>query len=359
MAHLKLHFSLFVLIVFLAGCSAETAEIPPELVRPVKLLTVTDLNAGQVRVFPAKVEATRQVELAFKITGHLIEFPILEGDHVAEGEVLARLDSRDQYNNLLNREAEHTLAVADYQRKVGLLERGHISQSDVDIARATLKSSEANLAIARDQLSYTELTAPFDGTVARIDVEKFQMVEANHPVLVFQKDSELDVVIQVPESLVAEVTRQQPQPAPAFVRFSGQPDVRYPVRLKEHATQVSEGTQSYEVVYTLPAPGDMTVLPGMSAELAVGIGNPGIDTPVPVLPVSAVARRDEDGQPVVWVYQPEDGRVYPRTVELGRVTSHGIEVISGISAGDQIVVAGVQHLTEALPVKPLHWQRGV
>lgn len=274
MTHQPLRFSLFALVVLLTGCMAETAEIPPELVRPVKLMTVTDPGAGQVRVFPAKVEAARQVELAFKITGHLIEFPVLEGNHVAKGELLARLDSRDQSNNLLNREAEYTLAVADYQRKTGLLDRGHISRSDVDIARATLKSAEASLAIARDQLSYTELRAPFDGTVARVDVEKFQMVEANHSVLVFQKDSDLDVVIQVPETLVGEVTRQKP--APAFVRFSSQPDVRYPVRLKEHATQVSEGTQSYEVVYTLPAPGNMKVLPGMSAELVVGIGSPGL-----------------------------------------------------------------------------------
>ncbi|WP_299790509.1 efflux RND transporter periplasmic adaptor subunit [uncultured Shewanella sp.] len=359
MKHLSKTLIFLMTTAILAGCSAESTEVAPQPIRPVKLLEVTDVNAASIRAFPAKIAATKQADLAFRVPGQLIDFTLVEGQQVKKGATLARLDDRDARNTLLNREADHELATADYKRKGELLRRELISQADYDLAKAQLKSATAALANARDQLSYTRLTAPYDGTVAKISMDNFQMVQANQSVLVLQRDRNIDVVIQVPESMASRAITFNPdakfQPQ---VRFSTQPEFSYTVSLKEYATQVTPGTQSYEVVYTLPRPTQFNVLPGMSAELTLDLSS-GNEPSKTVVPASAVMKRDLDGENIVWLYHSETGKVMPQIVTLGRVTTEGVEILQGLSLGDQFVVAGVQYLSAEQHVKPLRWQRGV
>ena len=359
MKYLAKTFAALMITGILAGCSAESIEVAPQIIRPVKLLEVTDVNAASIRVFPAKIAATKQADLGFRVSGQLIDFTLVEGQHVKKGTILAKLDDRDARNTLLNREADHELATADYKRKGELLRRQLISPADYDLSKAQLKSAAAALANARDQLSYTNLLAPYDGTVAKISIDNYQMIQANQSVLVLQKDRNIDVVIQVPESMASQAIKFNPhakfQPQ---VRFSAQPEQAYPVKLKEHATQVTPGTQSYEVVFTLARPTQIHILPGMSAELTLDLS---VDSQLDktVIPASAVMKRDQDGESIIWLYHADTGKVTPQIVTLGRVTTDGIEILTGLSKGDQLVVAGVQYLSAEQKVKPLHWQRGV
>lgn len=359
MKHLPHTITAIILATLLAGCSVESTEVAPSAIRPVKLLEVTDINAASIREFPAKIAATKQAELSFRVSGQLIDFTLVEGAQVKKGEVLAQLDDRDARNTLLNREADHELATADFTRKGELLRRQLISPAEYDLAKAQLKSATAALANARDQLSYTELSAPYDGTVAKIAIDNFQMVQANQSVLILQKNKDIDVVIQVPESMANQAVTFNPnakfQPQ---VRFSNQPEKTYQVSLKEYATQVTPGTQSYEVVFTLPRPTQINVLPGMSAALTLDLSLNN-ELSKTVVPASAVMKRDVDGENIVWVYQEETGNVTPQIVTLGRVTTAGIEILAGLSLGDQLVVAGIQYLSPEQQVKPLRWQRGV
>ena len=347
-------------LLLLAGCTTESAEIQAPSIRPVKLMEITDLERAATRSFPAKVAATKQVELSFRLSGQLTDFSLVEGQRVSKGDVLAKLDDRDARNTLLNREADHELAVADFKRKGELLRRELISQADYDLAKAQIKSAAANLASAQDQLSYTIIEAPFNGTVAKRSIENYQIVQANQPILILQKDSFIDVVIQVPESLASQVTRFNPNaPALPSVTFSNYPQQQYAARLKEFATQVTPGTQSYEVVFTLPAPQDISILPGMSAELTVDLSGKAQTSTGATVPASAVIKRDQDGKTIIWTYNPDTGLVKSQEVTIGKVTTNGIEVLDGISVGDKVVVAGVQYLQDDMQVKPLRWQRGV
>lgn len=359
MKHLSKTLILLISTAWLAGCSVESTEIAPTPIRPVKLLEITDINASSIRVFPAKIAATKQAELGFRVSGQLIDFTLVEGVHVKKGEVLAQLDDRDARNTLLNREADHELAAADFKRKGELLRRQLISPAEYDLAKAQLKSATAALSNARDQLGYTSLVAPYDGTVAKISIDNFQMLQANQPVLVLQKDADIDVVIQVPESMANRAITFNPnakfQPR---VSFSNQPANNYRVTLKEYATQVTPGTQSYEVVYTLPRPTQINVLPGMSAELTLDLSL-GNELNKTVVPASAVMKRDLDGENIIWLYHADTGNVTAQIVTLGRITTDGVEIVDGLSLGDRLVVAGVQYLSDEQQVKPLRWQRGV
>ena len=77
-----------------AGCGEEPAPEAPA-VRPVKILEIESAATGTPREYPGKVAAARQADMAFEVAGVVIEFPVDEGEEVAEGALLARLDARD------------------------------------------------------------------------------------------------------------------------------------------------------------------------------------------------------------------------------------------------------------------------
>ncbi|WP_037459351.1 efflux RND transporter periplasmic adaptor subunit [Shewanella sp. HN-41] len=344
----------------LSGCTPAESSVQTSPIRPVKLFEVVQLNGDSFRTFPARVAANSRAELSFRISGQLTELALVEGQRVTEGSLLAKLDDRDAHNNLMTREAEHELLAADFKRKVELLNRKLISQSEFDNTQAQLKSAKAALAAARDQLSYTRLTAPFSGTIAKRLVDNHQIVQANQGVLTLQNNNLLDVSIQVPEAMAASLNEYiKQQNFIAKVRFSALAGMEFDAKFKEYSTQVTPGTQAYEVVFSLPQPEDIQLLPGMSAELTLALVKTPDQTASAIVPVTAIDKRDQDGRVQVWVYQTQSGEVKPTAVTLGRVTTEGIEVLGGINKGDLIVSAGVSQLSNGMKVKPLRWQRGV
>ena len=345
-------------LVLLSACSEIEPQIEVERERAVKLLKIESTLDETKRVFPAKVVAQGQADMAFRVSGNLIEMPFLQGEEVKQGQVLAQLDDRDAKNLVLLRESEYELAQADFKRKEQLLAQSLISKALFDDAKARLKATKANLASARDQLSYTKLVAPFDGVIAKRVIDNYQTVQATQIVLTMQRNDVLDIVIQVPEALVQTVDKKQvTEDLSAFVRFAVDTDKAYPVTFKEFSTQVNPYTQSYEASFNLSQPEDIEVLPGMSAELTFSFGNQ--EMGISVIPMAAVSMDDSTGASRVWLYDENTQLVHSRIVELGQLRSNGIEVVSGLSREDVIVAAGVMHLKEAMRVKPLVWQRGL
>ncbi|WP_019615640.1 efflux RND transporter periplasmic adaptor subunit [Psychromonas ossibalaenae] len=354
----------------LSGCdSAESAAVQAETVRPVKLITIGDSDFQKNRIFPAELAANQQADLAFRINGELVKLDLIEGQQVKKGQLLAQLDDRDAKNNLLNAEANYDLAELDFQRKQQLLKQKLISKAEFDSARATLKSTKSALNSAQDQLKYTRLTAPFSGVVAKVESDNYQMIQAAQVVLALQGNQLLDVTIQVPESLIISLDKnklnKQYQPQIRFVS-QGPNDDTYPVRYKERSSKVSPGTQTYAVTFSFAPPKNLYVIPGMSAELLLDMSaiyrsqlseeNRGS---IEVLPQSAIVKSDIDGTTNVWRFNTANNRLEAVNVTLGQIRTNGIEVLSGLNKGDQIVAVGAFAVKAGMEVKPLRWERGV
>ncbi|MCW8329151.1 efflux RND transporter periplasmic adaptor subunit [Photobacterium sp. SDRW27] len=354
--------ALFISSTVLTGCGfAESAAPQQAKVRPVKLMTIEDVSGHQTRIFPAKVAANQQADLAFRINGELVKLDLIEGQKVKKGQLLAQLDDRDAKNALMDAEANYELAAVDFKRKEEIYKRKLISKAEYDTAKATLKSAKAALATARDQLDYTRLTAPFSGIVAKVERDNHQMIQATQVVLSLQGAQLLDVEIQVPESFLMTLNNKKlDEEYQPLVRF-GSHGALYPVTYKEHASKVSPGTQTYEVVFSLNRPESLNVLPGMSAELLLDMSVLNQETApmIAVLPQTAIFKSDEEQQTKVWRYDADTQKLESVEVTLGQVRAQGIEVLSGINKGDQIVAVGASVLKQDMDVKPLRWERGV
>lgn len=343
-------FVLGISLVALAGC--QDAAPPPaasDIVRPAEILTVAAADSDSSLRFPGRVRAVQRAELTFNVGGRLIEFPVKEGESVPEGALVARLDPANFQTRLAAAQAEFDKARTDYDRVRTIWEKTQaVSRSEVDQKRTAQEVARSNYAAARKDLDDTRLVAPFGGLIARRFVENHQNVQAKEPIVSLQDASRLEVVIHVPE----RVLRNEPKRAAGHVEFEGLPGRRLPVTLKSFATEADPQTQTYEVVLTLERPEGMTILPGMTATVFPDAPATTADDAALSIPLKAVAA-DSDGAPYVWAVDPQSSRVIKRSITVGTVHNGDITVLSGLEPGERIVTAGVHHLREGMPVRPL------
>jgi membrane fusion protein, multidrug efflux system len=346
------------LAIVLAGCQEPAPPAAaPETSRPAEILEIVPAALDSGLRFPGRVRAVQRAELAFNVPGQIIEFPVSEGQAVAAGELIARLDAESFQTRLAAAQAELDKASVDYERVRELWDRSKaVARAEVDRKRTALEVSRSTFAAARKDLDDTRLTAPFGGAIARRLVENFQNVQAKEPVVSLQRTDDLEIVIHVPERVV----RGEPKRVAGFARFAERPERRFPVTLKSYSTEADPHTQTYEVVLGLTRPDDLTLLPGMSLEVlpagALAGAEPGEGAdmgPASVLiPLQAVVAA-ADGAPNVWVVDPASSRVSRRPIEVGAIQGEEVVVRTGLEPGERIVTAGVNHLRDGMRVHPL------
>ena len=359
--------SVFILTILLSACSEQASDAHVTQPRPVHLLDVSGEQQGQLRRFPAVVEATQTAELAFRVGGELRALPLRPGQSVEQGQLVAELDPADFELVVEQAEAQAELVRGQFQRSQRMLEQAIISQADFDQNRADLRVAEANLRSAQTNLEYTRLKAPFAGVIAQVHVENYENVAPQQAVMTLQVDGYIDVSIQVPERLFARVRRDldyQPD-----VVFDGIPNQRYSASIREWDRSADAATNTYRVVFTLPAPEGVNILPGMTATVLIDAARMTERLQdLLVLPSGAVFAPEhkplQPGLAYVWVYQPDSdasaqGVVVLRQVQIANMTNQGVEIVSGLEVGERVVQAGVHHLTEGQGVTPWIRERGL
>ena len=353
------------LVLFgLAACSRQEPEPPPPATRPVKLFTVEGGKADMVRTFPGRVDASQRAELAFRVSGQLQEILVKEGDLVEAGQVLARLDPADFEVALEDRQATFDNAQRNFERGKELIVDGNISRLDYDRMEANFRTSSAALAQAKLNLEYTVLTSPFKGRIAQRRVENFEDVQAQQTVFWLQNIDELDILIDLPESVVRSVrgtarsdrdsnrdlaTGEVASPVKAIARFEGRSDESFPLRPKEIATQADQQTQTFRATFIMEAPETFTVLPGMTASVTLDLSGAVEKEGIKWVPVRAV-QADSEHKARVWVLDPDTMTVSAKPVEIGRMSGRELQVLSGLDGGEQIVAVGAPYLAEGMKV---------
>jgi multidrug efflux system membrane fusion protein len=398
-------------ICLAAGCGSKPET---EAARPVKTMLVGAGNKPRVRSFPAKVEASKSVELAFQVPGLLIKEPGKEGqkvtrDHIiaqlrqdefqarltaaesqlAQGQAqLSALKAGERSEEQMRRESQLRAAEAkvqnaktEFERYSRLLQSSAVSRSDYELAQTTYRVAqedeqaarqivekgaaarsedvEAQEAVvrglesradeARLQLKDSTLRAPYDGVIAQRLVNEGQPVAASTPVVKFQ-DDEIDIVMDVPESFMANEMRNAPSLG-MVAQLSGASGQTFPVAVKEAAQVADPKTQTFQVRVAMKRPAGFTALPGMTAVVTVTYWPAGGPTNRILVPISAVIRLDT-GKQVVWILAP-NLTVNPRPVSVGTATGGTVEIVSGLRPGDRIVVAGGWSLHDGMKVTDL------
>lgn len=349
------------LILSLVACKEANTDAEVEQpIRTVKLFAINSNSDETIRSFPAEVVANQGSYLAFRVNGELLKFPALAGQHVEKGQLLAKLDPEDFQLQYEERKARFELAQSQLERVATLFDKSITSQSELDQALANKQVAESALKIAKTNLDNSELRAPFSGTVAKVFVKNYENIQAKQNILRLETRDLMDVIIQVPEKLIARIDKDANyQPT---VVFDGFPNKSYTLTIKEFDTQADPATLTYKVVFSLPVPKDFNLLAGMTGRVDIDLSKiTHSQSRYVLLPVEAVFSEPTESanNSYVWVYDPETGKVNKQAVAVGQLHRSGIEVLSGINQGQTVVAAGVHYLEEGMQVRPWQKERGL
>jgi len=333
-------------LVTLAACSQpEPVATAP---RPVLAQIVQPASNSLGNVYSGEVRARHETDLAFRVGGKLVARQVDVGSRVVRGDVLARLDPQDAKlaveaarSQLAAAQADHSLAKAELERYRQLFAKSFVSQAVLDARVTTFNATKAKLdqaraqhAAARNQSDYTMLAANADGVITAVTAEPGQVVAAGQPVVRLARPDEKDVVINVPESRLAELREAKR----VLVALWTHPERPYAGHVREIAPTADAVTRTFTVKISVPQ-ADTAVRLGMTANVVVD--NPS-EASVVTLPLSALDQ--SAGTASVWVVDPRTRKAAPRPVEIGAYREDGVTVHSGIVAGDVVVTAGVHKL---------------
>jgi membrane fusion protein, multidrug efflux system len=248
-------------------------------------------------------------------------------------------------------ETAYRIAQEDHRAALQVLEKGTIArQEDIEGQEAQVRVLESRLVEANIQLEDATLRAPYDGVIARRFVDVGQNIRAKEPVVQFQDVDEVDITVDVPETVMIANLRSADM-VQMVATFSSAPGLEFPVRIKEVAQVADPITQTFQIRVAMKSPPDMNLLPGMTATVSLTYRRARILDERILVPISAVFK-DATGEQVAWVIGP-DLTVSRRPVKLGEATGGQIEIVDGLQPGDRIAVVGVTFLRQGMKVRDL------
>lgn len=335
-----------------ARSDAKAEDAPP---RAVRAEPVTFKPLVRERSFVGTVRPRVESDLGFRVAGKVSERLVQQGERVARGQPLARLDSADLALQMQQAAAELAAAevnlsasLAQDKRTQDLRAAGWATQATLDTqlartadARGRLDRAKRSLDLAANQLAYATLVADSDGVVTATLAEPGQVVAAGTPVVRLARSGEREAVVAIPEALIDDLRRS----GAARVSLWSNADKSYPAVLRELAASADVATRTFQARFTIQDADDGVVI-GMTA--TVTAGEPA-SARVARLPISALY--SEGRGPSVFVVDVATGQLSLKPVTVAGYDGRDVLIAEGIAEGDKVVTLGVHKLDIAQRVR--------
>jgi membrane fusion protein (multidrug efflux system) len=281
--------------------------------------------------------ASEAVNITSKIANMITAVHFTEGQRVRRGDVLVELDAAQARADLAAAEAALKESESTYKRSRDLYARQALSESQLEQIEATFSGNRARVAAARARVADTVIQAPFSGRVGLRQVSVGSLISPGTTITTLDDTSVMKLDFAVPETFVAVLEPGLPVVATSIAY----PGRSFEGKVASVDSRVDPVSRSVTVRAEIPNQ-DGLLKPGMF--LAVRLSRQ--PTPALVVPESALV--PERGSVFVFVIQ--DGVALRRQVTVGRREPGRVELVSGVAAGDRVVVQGTQKIRDGSPV---------
>ena len=348
-------WALVVFLPMLTACNRDNEKPPnpPMSVLAGKVVTTSYSRTGRIT---GEVRAKVQSDLSFQVSGRILERTVSVGDHVAAGQVLAKLDPTEKEADLKSSEASLSAAEAvlrqaesNFQRQQALLDKQIATRKEYDNAQETLRTSQAAVEVARnqvetsrEQLSYTILKSEKSGVVTALNAEAGQVVQAADTVYSIAEDGPRDAVFDLDESVMSS-NDVDPE---ITISLVSDPSISAKGVVREVSPTVDQSSGTIRVKVEIQNP---------PAAMSFGAAVVGEATWKPekavILPAEALF--SDNGKPAVWLIDPTDKKVSLRSISINSYETKTIVVSDGLKDGEMVVTLGGQLLHAGEIVNPV------
>lgn len=342
---------LFALVAMLLTTSCgHKKESGGLLVRPVKTTIVRSQSVIR-KDFSGMAEAVEHVKLAFRVSGQIISLPIVEGQRVKKGQLIAAIDPRDISLQYAADKATYETAAAQVERNRRLLERQAISLQEYEISVANYQKAKSAYELSSNNMRDTKLAAPFDGSIEKRLVENYQRVNSGAGIAQLVNTQKLRLKFTMPDSYLYLLRAKNLK---FEVVFDTYPNSAFNAKLEEYLDISTAGT-GVPVTIVIDDPAfdrnRYDVKPGFTCKISLGSDiTPFLEEKLMSIPLSAVFVESENKKTYVWVVN--GNKVSRREVTVYSPTGEADLLVSeGLKPGETIVTAGVHQLTDGQTIK--------
>ncbi|MFY3139369.1 efflux RND transporter periplasmic adaptor subunit [Achromobacter xylosoxidans] len=304
----------------------------------VEVSAVTEIPFARGLSAVGSLRSDEAVMLRPEVAGRIQSIEFKEGQPVKRGQALIRLDDSVPRAELAQARANLALAQSHYRRAVALQAKGFVSQQARDESASTLKVQEAAVALAQARLDKMTISAPFAGFAGLRSVSVGDYVNQGQDLAPLEAIDPLKVDFRVPEMYLSKVGVGQQ----LTLRLDALPGQERPGLVYAVSPLVDAGGRSILLRATV-ANADSLLRPGMFARVQLLFNQ---DKAL-VAPEAALSPSGE----TQYVYRVKDGVAERREVTIGERREGKVEILTGVAAGDQLVVSGLQRVTDGGPVQ--------
>ncbi len=325
----------------LAGCGHKAERTAAESLpaATVRVQTVERKSRVATEEVVGTVKAKLRSVIEAKVSGKISQMLVVPGQKVKRGEPLATVEAHEVQSRLDQALAVRQQAEGDMKRFASLLEQKILSQSEYDGAQSKFKVADAAVKEAETLLSYTKVTAPFDGTVTRKHADVGDLAAPGKPLLEMEDSTALRLEADVPEAFVGNLSLGDKLP----VHISAL-ETEIEGVITEISPAADPGSRTFLVKLDLPAQASLRA--GQFGRVAMPVG----EAVVLRVPASAMVQR---GQMEI-VFVVSDTKAQLRLVKTGKRISDEVELVSGVNSGEVVVVENAAGLQDGQPltIKP-------
>lgn len=331
-------------IAVIPGCGtgeasvANEAEIRAATPVPVEVSAPVRADIFATYHATATIESDADAPVLARVSGEVVELLVEEGEIVNAGQVLARLDGERLRLEMLSAKADLERVNGELDRYDDLAERGLVSAAMYDGLKYDADALRARYDLAKLNYDYSAIRATISGIVSARDVKLGQNITANSVAFRITDNSELVAYLQIPQSELAKFSSGHT----ASLRVDSMPEINFEATIARISPTIDTRNGTFRATAIIGnQAGDL--VPGMFARFEIAYEK---HEEALLIPSIAVVEEDDEAS----VYVVRDGAVTRRIVETGIRNDGHVEILSGLSDGEKIVVVGHSALRDGSKV---------
>jgi len=344
----------FVGALSLSGCGKPSGPPPKMPPQQVGVITITEQSVPLIAELPGRTSPFAISEVRPQISGIVKARLFVEGSNVKAGQVLYQIDPAPYQAAYDSAAATVSSTRAKAERYAALLKQNAISAQDADDAEAAYKLAAANAQAARINLGWTRITAPISGRIGASSVTPGALVTVGQPTALATISTLNPIYVDIDQSSneLLALERQikngnaSANSAPVSLKLDDGSVYAHPGKLQFTDVTVDPATGAVKLRALFPNP-DGLLLPGLYVRATV---TQGVDPHGILVPQSAIGH-DPKGDPYVLTVDGQNiAKLTP--VKTGRTIESSWQVLSGLKAGDKVIVDGLVKVQPDMPVAP-------